>query len=233
MRVQKLLVAAALVVSLPSLALGQDAFDARPGIAVFPFTNGGSLGPDSEDLTPLEVGVQQMLLTELAQNPALRIIERSRLREILDEQGLVADGHVDPRTAADIGRLVGARYIITGVFMDLYGVFRLDGRVIDVETGEIVRSQEVRDQKQNIYSLLFDLAAGITAGANLPPLPTPVAQERRTRQIPPEAVSLYSRAQVFEDAGERDRAVELYRQIAQTFPEMTEAQEALRQLTTS
>src|SRR5690606_22408654 len=53
--------AAVLLAVLPAtMANAQDA-DTRPGIAVFPFTNGGSFGPGSEDLAPLEVGIQQML----------------------------------------------------------------------------------------------------------------------------------------------------------------------------
>jgi TolB-like protein len=222
------LVAAA---AYPVTGGAQDTFDTRPGIAVFPFSNGGSYGPGAADLSALEVGIQQLLLTELAQNPNLRIVERSRLREILDEQGLVSAGQVDSRTAAEIGRLIGARYMITGAYMDLFGTFRLDGRVVDVETGEVIRTQELRDQTQNLYALLVEMAARITAGVDLPPLAGPVSQQRRARAIPAEAVTLYSRAQVFEDMGQPDRAVELYRQISQSFPEMVEATEALRQLT--
>ena len=36
--------------------------DTRPGIAVLPFTYGGSFGSRREDLAPLQVGVQQMLI---------------------------------------------------------------------------------------------------------------------------------------------------------------------------
>ena len=205
--------------------------DTRPGIAVLPFTNGGSFGPDRDDLAPLEVGIQQMLLTEFAQNQGMRIVERSRLREILDEQGLVTSGQVDPGTAARIGRLVGARYVITGAFMDLYGTFRLDGRIVDVETSEVIATQEVRDEKRNLYRLMVDLADRITARVSLPPLPAAVAQERRGRQIPPEAIALYSRAQVYQDTGRSEQAIQLYQQIAREFPAMTEAREALRQLT--
>jgi TolB-like protein len=211
-------------------ASAQEQTDTRPGIAVLPFTNGGSYGPNKEDIAPLEVGVQQMLLTELAQNPQLRIVERSRIRDILQEQGLAASGQVDPRTAAQVGKLVGARYVITGTFMDLFGNFRLDGRIVNVETGEIVKTQEVSAKRQNLYGLMVELASKITQGVNLPPLPAQVAQARMERKIPPEAVTLYSRAQVYEDSGHKDRAIELYKQIAERFPEMTEAKEALKQL---
>ena len=91
------LLAMALVTPAVASAQGADkqAPDRRPGIAVFPFTNGGSFGASKEDLSALEVGVQQMLLTELAQNPALRIVDRSVLKQILEEQNLVGAGRVD------------------------------------------------------------------------------------------------------------------------------------------
>jgi TolB-like protein len=205
--------------------------DSRPGIAVFPFTNGGSFGAEREDLEALTIGIQQMLLTELSQNGALRIVERSRLRELLEEQKLGTSGQVDAGTAARVGKLVGARYVVTGVFIDLNGNFRLDGRIVDVETSEILKTAQVRDRRDNLYELLFDLAAKITDDVKLPPLPAEVREERRAREIPAEAVTLYSRAQVAQDLGRKDRAVELYRQIASRFPQMTEASEALRQLT--
>lgn len=224
------LVAVCLVPLAVAVATAQQA-DTRPGIAVLPFTNGGSFGPDKEDLAALQVGIQQLLLTELAQNPSLRIVERSQIQAILDEQGLVTAGRVDAQTAAQLGRLVGARYMVMGAFVDLYGAFRIDGRIVDVETGEILNPVEVRDRRQNLYQMLVDLAGEITSGVSLPPLQVAMVEQRRARAIPVEAVTLFSRAQVFEDGGRHEQAIELYRQISQRFPEMTEAREALRQLT--
>jgi TolB-like protein len=227
------MMAALLSVAMVTTVAGAQQPDTRPGIAVFPITNGGSFGPDREDLAALEVGLQHMLLTELAQNSSLRIVERSVLRELMEEQNLGASGRVDAGTAARLGRIVGARYVVLGVFMDNFGDFRMDTRIVDVETTEVLRTQEVRGRREGIYDLLFDMATRITSGARLPPLPSQISNERRTREIPAEAVTLYSRAQVFQDAGRTDRAIELYRMIAQQFPAMTEATEALRQLTES
>ncbi len=207
--------------------------DRRPGIAVLPFINGGSFGKDKEDLAPLEVGVQQMLLTELAQNPSLRIVDRSVLKQIMEEQNLGTSGRVDAATAARVGKLVGARYVITGDFVDLYDHFRLDGRIVDVETSEVLKGQEVDAKKDDLYALLVQLAEKITKGVNLPPLPAAVEQSRESRAIPAEAVTLYSRAQVYQDAGRTQQAVELYRMIVKKFPQMTEAATALHQLNAS
>jgi TolB-like protein len=228
-----LLAGAALAAPLAAQKPDTAAPDRRPGIAVFPFTNGGSFGAAKEDLAPLEIGIQQMLLTELAQNDSLRVVDRSVLRQILEEQNLATAGRVDAGTAARVGKLVGARYAVTGVFLDLNGKFRMDGRIVDVETGEVLKTQEVHAKKDDLYSLLVELSSKITKGMKLPPLPEQVRHARQEREIPAEAVTLYSRAQVYQDAGRNDKAIELYRMITDKFPQMTEAKQALQQLSGS
>lgn len=208
----------------------EDTRDRRPGVAVFPFTSGGSYGEASENLEPLTVGLQQMLLTELDQNDNLRIVERARLKEILKEQELAQEGRVDPQTAADIGKLVGARYLITGAFVDLYGTFRMDARIIDVETSEVLQTQSVRGEKEKLYSLLVELSDKITRSTDLPPLPANVLEQRKERDIPDEAITIYSQAQVYQDRGRTQQAIQLYERIVQKFPELTRARQELQQL---
>lgn len=215
----------------PVAAASAQEVDARPGVAVMPFNNGGSYGAKKEDLDALETGMQQMLLTELSQNPNLRVVERSLIRDILAEQDLATSGRVDPRTAAAVGKLVGARYVITGSFIDMAGNFRLDGRIVNVETGEIVKAEYVTAKREQMYGVVVDLAEKITRGVSLPPLPKEVQQARRARSIPDEALSLYSRALTYEDLGQQDKAIELYRRIVTEFPQYTEAKQALEQLT--
>lgn len=229
-RTWSLLVLAAWLAA-PNLSAQDREPDLRPGIAVFPFTNGGVIGPDREDLSALEVGLQQLLLTELSQSQELRVVERSAINEILRELELTRSDLVDPTTAAEVGRIVGARYAITGVFMDVFGDFRMDGRIVNVETTEVMRAVEVRGGREGIYGMLVDLASRIMQGVELPPLAAAQREARESRSIPAHAVILYSRAQVYEDGGRTNEAIQLYRQIATEFPEMTEAREALDQLT--
>ena len=120
----------------PASAMGQDT---RPGIAVWPFENGGSYGQDAEDFEALRVGLQQILITELARNGSMRVVERARLNELIQEQDLGASGRVDPNTAAQVGKLVGAKFMVLGGFVDLFGDFRIDARIVDVETGELTK----------------------------------------------------------------------------------------------
>lgn len=55
-----------------------------------------------------------MLTNELAGTNAFQMVERNKLDAILDEQDLGASGRVSPSTAAKIGKMVGAKYLVTG-----------------------------------------------------------------------------------------------------------------------
>src|SRR2546421_5654103 len=88
--------------------------DTRPGIAVLPFDNSGSYGQDKENFDALQKGIAGMLISELAANPAARVVEREKIEKLLAEQRLGASGKGTPETAAKIGKLGGARYVIAG-----------------------------------------------------------------------------------------------------------------------
>jgi len=219
----------------PALLAAQGERDSRPGIAVFPFTNGGWYGEGKEDLDALSGGVQVMLLAELNQNSALRVVERKELQQYLAEQDLGATGRVEPGTAARIGRIVGARYAVTGAFMNLGGSgnFRMVGTIVDVETSEILKSADVQDDFEDLYDMLIDLAARITSDVNLPALPEAEREARKEQDKPAEAITMLGRAQLYADGGRTEQAIELLRQVTERFPEVTEAKDALRQLTSS
>src|SRR5213595_2200654 len=123
--------------------------DTRPGIAVLPFDNSGSYGQDKENFEALEKGIAGMMISELAANPAARVVEREEIEKLVAEQNLGISGTVSPETAAKVGKLVGARYVITGAFIDFYGDFRLDARMINVETSEIVKVESDRMQRDH------------------------------------------------------------------------------------
>lgn len=230
MRASRILGASVLAALLVPAGAHAQTPDARPGIAVFQFNNGGSFGQNREDLDALEVGLQELVLTELSMNTNLRVVDRVRLREMLEEQGLAAAGRVTPETAANIGRLVGARYAVTGGFIDNNGDFRMNGRVVNVETGEILRARQVRGGRSDMFDMIVDLAAQITEEVNLPPLPSEIRDARKQQDIPVEAITLFSRAEILADAGRKDSAIQLYERITKDFPQMQQAKVKLEQL---
>lgn len=225
---RKLVVAAlALVVTAPAVHAVQR--DSRPGIAVLPFTNGGSYGRDKEVYDAMAVGLPQMLITELNRNPQARLVDRQVLKQLLEEQDLGQSGRVDAGTAARIGKLVGAQYVILGGFIDFYGDFRIDTRIVKVETGEIIKAEQVRDKREKLFDLVGQMAVKVMTDVSLPPLP-----QREARRAPPEqAVTYYLRGLLAADRGDKAKAQELFSKAIAEFPEYTEASQELKQLNAS
>ena len=160
------------VLSLIPAVLGaqQRGQDTRPGIAVLPFNNGGSYGQQKEDFDALERGIAGMMISELSANAAARVVERAEIQKLLDEQNLGAQGRVDAATAAKIGKLVGARYMVMGTFVDFYGDFRVDVRLINTETSEVVKTESERMQRDHLFDIIRNIAARLMKDANLPAL---------------------------------------------------------------
>jgi TolB-like protein len=233
MRSRSLVTLLALAVSFALVAAPARAQDTRPGIAVLPFDNAGSYGQDKENFDALQKGIAGMLISELAANPGARVVERDRIQSLLEEQNLGAGGRVDPQTAARIGKLVGARYVITGTFIDFYGDFRVDLRLVNGETGEIMKTESDRMQRDHLFDIIRSLATRLMKDVNLPPLPKNVSDQRMSRQVPTEALTYYSRALLYQDRGQKDKAVEMYNRALAVFPEYTEAQEGLQRVKTS
>src|SRR5579884_2972483 len=181
--------------------------DTRPGIAVLPFENGGSYGQDKENFDALQ--------------------------KLLEEQNLGASGRVDPQTAARIGKLVGARYVVAGTFIDFYGDFRVDARLVNVETGEIVKVEKDQAQRDHLFQIIQHVASRLMRDVNLPPLPKPAAEQRQGRQIPTEALTYYSKALLYQDRGQKDKAVEMYQKALAVFPDYAEARRGLERVKTS
>jgi curli biogenesis system outer membrane secretion channel CsgG len=101
-------------------------------------------------------GASDMLITALVKTKKYRVYERNKLKSIMKEQKLQMSGAVDMSTAVQIGKLVGAKYIITGAVTE-FGIKQsgahgggyfsvgkkayratVDVRAVSVQTGEIV-----------------------------------------------------------------------------------------------
>lgn len=217
-----------------SLSPALQAQDTRPGIAVLPFTNGGSYGKDKEDFQALEKGMAAMLISELAQNPAARLVDREGILQVLSEQNLAKDGRVDAATAAKIGKLVGAKYMVMGSFTDFYGdQFRVDARLVDVETSEIlkvVRGNPKLEKRSELFHLLQSVAENLMKETKLPPLTQEQAKAVKARNVPTEALSYYSRALLYQDQGDKNKAADYFKKALAVFPNYSEAQEGLRKI---
>jgi TolB-like protein len=219
------------LVAMPLVA--QD--DTRPTVAVLPFVN-SAIGQANDELAPLSKGIADLLLFELAQNTGIRVVERENLQNLLAEQNLAQNGRVDDATAARIGRLLGAKHMITGSFVtDRTGTMVITLKTIDTETGRIVWTHMDRDKTDNFLALVAKIGTATNRGLELPAL-TPQARQtseaRATRQarVPFQAVMMYSRAISAQDAGNRQEALTLFSQVIDRFPDFEDARTAKARL---
>lgn len=134
--------------------------NAKPGVVVFEFdvkstdTIDASLGRD----------ITQAITEALLDGGKLKPVERTELNKIMVEQEFSASGLVKEEDALKIGRLSGARYILLGSISPIADQIRINARMLDVETAEIILADSVYGKKSAIFSLESQLAKKIEEG---------------------------------------------------------------------
>ena len=108
---------------------------------------------EEKNLDKLKKGLAGMLISDLSNVNMIDIVERDRIEEILKEQNLQSSEKVDQSSIVNLGKLLGAEIILTGAYFEMFGSFRIDARFIDVETGEILKSEGVDGQTSNFFKL--------------------------------------------------------------------------------
>jgi len=116
---------------------------------------------NDDELSALRKGLAQMLISDLSANPQLRLIERLQLESVLGELKLGASKAIDPASAARVGKLLGARYLVMGGYFSFAGSLRVDVRVVNVETGALVRGFGVTGKGDDFLNVERELVAGL------------------------------------------------------------------------
>src|SRR4249920_2423692 len=100
------------LLSAPAFAQGN-----KPRVAILEFKNKASHYAWS--WYDAGRGAQDMLVTELVKSGKYRVIEREQLAAIMQEKHLSLSGDIDPRTAVQIGKMLGVEYLIAGAVTEL------------------------------------------------------------------------------------------------------------------
>jgi TolB-like protein len=229
--------------ALPHTVRAQKA--GKPTVAILYFNN-NVFSKDARDFDGLSKGVPDFLVTEMAANPNIRVIERDQVQRLLDEHKMITGGQIDRETAVKVGVLLGAQHMIFGGFMgDPKGNFRIDARAVNVETGEIEYTERVQDQADNIMPLIGRLAEKMNAGMKLPTMPRRTgdahpagaaatgAQQAGaiapTVKLPMRVAVMYGKALDLKDHKD-PRAAELFRAVLKEFPDFGPATQELNKL---
>jgi TolB-like protein len=79
-------------------------------------------------------------VAETVQGKGYTVVERQRLLILLEELRVGSSSLADESTRLRLGRLSGARFMVFGGYQIAGGSMRIDLRLVDVETGRIVRA---------------------------------------------------------------------------------------------
>ncbi|MCC7431286.1 hypothetical protein IT568_10610 [bacterium] len=105
---------------------------AQTKIAILPFQNNGS-----DKLNNLQEGIPSMITSTFATSEKLVIVERSQISKILKELHFSQTEFVDPNSAAEIGKMLGASKVVIGSYTELGNSIRVDAKVVTVETASV------------------------------------------------------------------------------------------------
>jgi len=117
----------------------------------------------------LSAGLADMLITDLA--PAeITLVDRDDLNEALAEQSLALAGITDD-SALVIGRMLSADAVLTGSYALSGTTLRIDARITDVTTGELITAASVSGPGGGVFTLEARLAVKICGalGITAPP----------------------------------------------------------------
>jgi len=236
------MVSSRLRLALGALVVAMLAAGARQGraaperpvtMAVMYFDYGGK----DAALEPLRQGLAQMLISDLTSVDGVRVVERERLQDVLNEQHLAASGKVDARTAARLGKLLGARYLVLGSYFAALNSFRADARLVDVETGEVLKSIGATGKADDFLALEQSLADGLRGALGTVAKPsggaTPLparAPARPPRKLKTKTAVTYGRALMAIDSGDRKNARALLHDVLQDQPDFALASRDLDRL---
>jgi len=175
-----------------------------------------------------------MLISDLTKIKMLNVVERARLEEILKEQKLNNSREFDPATATKVGKLLGVEYILTGSFFELMGSLRIDARIIDVETGKIIKSEGVDGATPSFFDLEKKLVVKIAGGLNvdmavsdISPGTSAVSDTKTMQPLSYETSLLYSDGLDQMDKGETSKAIVIFKKVLEKNPDFVPAQKAL------
>lgn len=114
-----------------------------------------------ERLAPLGTGLAAMLITDLSPLESLTVVERARMSAILDEIALQASPYVDQKTAVQVGKGLGAEWVLTGAVATLADALRIDARLVEVGTGKVLEAASVTGPVDEFFLLEKELAGAI------------------------------------------------------------------------
>ncbi|MDO8549595.1 MAG: CsgG/HfaB family protein [Ignavibacteria bacterium] len=114
---------------------------------------------------PMEQGFADLMINRLNNSTGLKVIERERIQWILDEMNL--QDKYDMEGAVRAGKQLGVQTVLLGSFIIVNDQIWLGGRLVKVETSEILLSDEIKGELDDFFDLVDKLSEKISEKINV------------------------------------------------------------------
>ncbi len=111
----------------------------------------------------LGTGLSETVTAALQEIEGLEVWGRERLRESLRRLE-VEGGELQPEDAVQLGRMVGARWVLAGGFQCMEEQVRVTARLVEVESGRVLRALRMDGRLEAIFELQDRIVAELAAG---------------------------------------------------------------------
>ncbi len=191
----------------------------RPTVAVLYFDN----NTGQADFDVLKKGLADMMITDLVSWDGVQVVEREKLEAVRSEISLAQGKAFDASTAARVGKLLGAQYLVRGELALSGATLRLDAKLMKVERAELVVAATAQGPKDEIYALEQELVGKLAGGID-----AKLAKDsgRRRARVPDlDALVAYSKAVDLSDQGKLDEAQKAFQELVSKKPTFLMARE--------
>ena len=175
-------------------------------------------------------GIAETVTSDLKKVRGLSVIGRERTFEVLKELGTGQLSDFDETVAIDVGRRLAASWILGGGYQRIGEMIRITARVIDVNTGEVVRTVKIDGHIKEIFDLQDKIVYELSQGLNLELGTSEITEIEADETQSVEAYESFSRGMINLRTGSRDsldRAIHYFEKAAELDPNYAGAWAAL------
>ncbi len=166
-------------------------------------------------------GIAETVTADLQSVQGLTVIGRGRVYEVLKSLSSSEVNVPDERVAMDLGRRLGATWLVRGAYQRMGGFIRITAHFGEVKTGRLVKTVKVDGQIADIFQLQDKIVYALTQGLSLKLQGTEIAEIERKETSSVEAYECYSRGMLNLRTGSRDsldRAIHLFEKALELDP---------------
>ena len=190
-------------------------------IAILDFKNRSV--DDKEKFDPMEKGFADLMISELNGTINLKVVERERIKWLLDEIGMENDpGKFDMGTAVRVGKLLGVHTILLGSFIKVNDQMKLLSRLVKVETGEILATDEATGDADDFFDIAQQLGDKVAKHINVTLSKAQAQEGSETKSL--DAMLAYSEGLVLVEKGDYKNAYDKFQEAASLDPSYIKAQ---------